>query len=261
MKSNNKMKHRREKMLQLICEAPVTTINELAEFFSVSTETIRKDIEFLEEQDLVIRIHGGVAPKERKSNETPFSTRSTHNLAQKQRIAQAAYHMIKPGDSIILESGTTVQELTKLLADDQELLKSLVIITMSFRIMEILQESSYSHVFFLGGRVRRDDFMTYGHYTISMLQQFHVDKAFIGGAGINRELVLTDYFDEEIMLRRQILASSDKTILLADSSKMDKTTIFSVCNLKDIYRLITDKDCPGEVTNLFDQNKISYRLV
>ena len=62
MKSNNKMKHRREKMLQLICEAPVTTINELAEFFSVSTETIRKDIEFLEEQDLVIRIHGRVAP-------------------------------------------------------------------------------------------------------------------------------------------------------------------------------------------------------
>ena len=107
MKSNNKMELRREKILELIHRAPVTTISELAEFFSVSTETIRKDIEFLDEQDLVIRIHGGVAPKEHNSNETLFADRSTHNLVQKQRIAQAAFHMIKPGDSIILESGTT----------------------------------------------------------------------------------------------------------------------------------------------------------
>lgn len=261
MKSNNKMELRREKILELIHRAPVTTISELAEFFSVSTETIRKDIEFLDEQDLVIRIHGGVAPKEHNSNETLFADRSTHNLAQKQRIAQAAFHMIKPGDSIILESGTTVQQLTELLAGDKALLKTLVIVTMSFRIMEILQESSYDNVFFLGGKVRQDDFMTFGHYTVSMLQNFHVDKAFISCAGISADLTITDYFDEEVMLRRQILASSDKAILLADSSKMNKTTIFSVCNLQEVYRLISDKDCPKKMTDLFDQEQISYRLV
>ena len=169
--------------------------------------------------------------------------------------------MIKPGDSIILESGTTVQQLTELLAGDKALLKTLVIVTMSFRIMEILQESSYDNVFFLGGKVRQDDFMTFGHYTVSMLQNFHVDKAFISCAGISADLTITDYFDEEVMLRRQILASSDKAILLADSSKMNKTTIFSVCNLQEVYRLISDKDCPKKMTDLFDQEQISYRLV
>lgn len=261
MKANSKMNVRRMKMIEFIRRSPVTTISDLADFFSVSTETIRKDIEYLDSKNLVVRIHGGVAPKEYKSNEPSFADRSAQNLVQKQKIAQAARDMIKPGDSIIIENGTTLQELTKLLAGDKELLNSLVIITMSFRIMEILQSSTYSNVFFLGGRVRKDDFMTCGHYTLSMLKQFHVDKAFIGGAGINTDLILTDYFDEEVVLRRQIIAAADKTFLLADSSKMNKTTIFSVCRLQDIYSLITDNGCPEEMKKLFAQNQINYQLV
>lgn len=261
MKPNSKIDIRREKMVDLIRRSPVTTINELAEVFSVSTETIRKDIEYLDEQDLIIRIHGGVAPKVSKGDEKSYGLRYSENLDEKKAIAEAACNMITPGDSIILENGTTLLELAKILANRPELLQTLIIVTMSFRIVEILKNSDFGKVFFLGGWIRKDDYMSYGQHTLSLLKDFHVDKAFISCAGLNTNLDVTDYFDEEVMLRRQILQSSDKSILLADSSKMNKTTIFSVCNLKDIYRLITDKGCDRTMIDCFDKYNINYKLV
>jgi DeoR/GlpR family transcriptional regulator of sugar metabolism len=261
MQTNSKIDIRREKMLELIQRSPVTTINDLADFFSVSAETVRKDIEYLDERDLIIRIHGGVAPKVSKGDEKSFNLRYSQNLDKKMAIAEAACNMITPGDSIIIENGTTLQELAKVLVSRPELLKTLIIVTMSFRILEILKDSDFGKVFFLGGWVRKDDYMSYGQHTISLLKEFHVDKAFIGCAGLDRNLEITDYFDEEVMLRRQIIASCDKSILLADSSKMNKTILFSVCSLKDIYRLITDKECDKNMTKIFDNNNINYKLV
>ena len=261
MQSNNKIDVRREKMLDVIRRSPVTTINELAEFFSVSAETVRKDIEYLDEQDLIIRIHGGVAPKVSTGNEKSYDIRYAENLEKKKAIAEAACNMITPGDSVIIESGTTMQELTKVLTGRPELLQTLTVITMSFRVVEILKDSNFEKVFFLGGWIRKDDYMSYGHHTIELLKDFHADKAFISCAGLNTKLEVTDYFDEEVMLRRQILKSCDKSILLADSSKMNKTTILSVCSAKDIYRLITDRECSKAMTDLFNKNHINYKLV
>lgn len=248
-------------MVDHIQRSPVTTINELAEIFSVSAETIRKDIEYLDEQDLIVRIHGGVAPKVSKGDEKSYDLRYSENLDKKKAIAEAACNMIVPGDSIIMENGTTLLEMAKILVNRPELLKTLIIVTMSFRIVEILKNSDFEKVFFLGGWVRKDDFMSYGPHTITLLKDFHVDKAFISCAGLNSNMDVTDFFDEEVMLRRQILASCDKSILLADSSKMNKTTIFSVCNLKDVNRLITDKGCDKTMTDIFDKNNINYKLV
>lgn len=261
MKAKSKIDIRRDGIIKLIRSSPVTTINELAEVFSVSTETIRKDIEYLDELDLIIRIHGGVAPKINKGDEKSYDTRYLENLEKKKAIAEAACNSIAPGDSIILENGTTLIEMAKILANRPELLKTLIIITMSFRIVEILKNSDFEKIFFLGGWIRKDDYMTYGSHTLGILKEFHVDKAFISCAGLTKDLEITDYFDEEVMLRRQILHSSDKSFLLADSSKLDKSTILSVCSLKDIYRLITDKGCSKTMIDQFEKNKINYKLV
>lgn len=89
MQSSNKIDVRREKMLDVIQRSPVTTINELAEFFSVSAETVRKDIEYLDEQDLIIRIHGGVAPKVSTGSEKSYDIRYAENLEKKKEIGRA----------------------------------------------------------------------------------------------------------------------------------------------------------------------------
>lgn len=261
MKTNNKMLLRREQIMNIIRKSPITTVSQLSEALSVSKETIRKDIQYLTERDLILRIHGGVSPKEISELEPTYNTRSTHNLELKQRIAKAAYKTIQPGEFILLESGTTVQELAKLLVQDPELLSSLCIITLSFHIMEIFQNSTFDKLYFLGGRVRKNDMITYGHYTLSMLQDFHIDKAFIGAAAIDDNLTITDFFDEEVQMRRQIISSSDQTTLMIDHSKMQKTAFFTICNLNQIHQVITDTDCPQDMIELFEQKNIQYKLV
>lgn len=260
MNSNNKMTLRREQIMNIIRRSPITTVNQLAHELCVSKETIRKDIQYLAERDLILRIHGGVSPKEISVMEPTYNSRSTHNLETKQRIAAAAFQTIHPGESILLESGTTVQELARLLVQDAALLNSLCIITLSFHITEIFKDSNLDKLYFLGGRVRKNDMITYGHYALSMLQDFHIDKAFIGAAAIDNSLTITDYFDEEVHLRRQIISASDETVLLIDSSKMNKTAFFTICNLEEIRQVITDAACPREMTELFTQRNIPYTL-
>lgn len=260
MNSNNKMTLRREQIMNIIRRSPITTVNQLAHELCVSKETIRKDIQYLADRDLILRIHGGVSPKEISVMEPTYNSRSAHNLETKQRIAAAAFQTIRPGESILLESGTTVQELARLLAQDAALLNSLCVITLSFHITEIFKDSNLDKLYFLGGRVRKNDMITYGHYALSMLQDFHIDKAFIGAAAIDNSLTITDYFDEEVHLRRQIISASDETILLIDSSKMNKTAFFTICNLEEIRQVITDAACPREMTELFTQRNISYTL-
>ena len=90
MNSNNKMTLRREQIMNIIRRSPITTVNQLAHELSVSKETIRKDIQYLAERDLILRIHGGVSPKEISIMEPTYNSRSTHNLETKQNMVAAA---------------------------------------------------------------------------------------------------------------------------------------------------------------------------
>lgn len=257
----SKMEIRREKIMEMLSLSPVVSIAELAEKLMVSSETIRKDIEYLDEKGLVARIHGGVAPIEKKNEEKSYQLRYNQNIEQKRAIARTACDLIMPGDSIIIESGTTMQELAKCLAEKPDLLRTLMIVTMSFRVAEILTASDYGKIFFLGGWIRKDDYMSYGYHALDMLKDFNVDKTFIGCAGINQNLDVTDYFDDEIMLRRQILKCSNNNIMLADSSKMNRTAVMTVCNLKSLQLIITDKNCSPAMQEKMESAGISYRLV
>lgn len=261
MHKQNKMSLRRQAMLEHIASNPITTPGQLVECFGVSTETIRKDLDALVLEGLIHKVHGGVVILEQQNAEKSHDLRSVEHIEEKKRIALAARDLIEPGDAIILENGTTVMELARCLKDRPELLKSILVITMSFRIADILKDCEGIQMFFLGGWLRQGDLMAYGQSTMNILREFNADKAFIGSAGLNEKLSVTDYFDEEVAMRKQIIDNTKHTILLMDSSKLYKTKLLNVCKLADIKRLICDVGCDQKMKYLIEKEGVTMTLV
>lgn len=238
----SKIEHRHKKIVDYLSSTPIATIIELADFLQVSHETIRKDLNTLAEKDLVARVHGGVALAGKGSTSTSYDIRTNLNLEKKVKIAYAASKLIEPGDSIILESSTTNTELSKILLSDEDLLKTLIIITNSFRIANMFDANqSCSRLFFLGGWSNFSEHSTYGQFTIKALKAFKADKAFISGAALSKDFILTGYDDDDIQFQKQAISSAASSILLIDSSKLNCSALLTVCDCKTFDYIVTDK--------------------
>lgn len=261
MRKESKSDLRRKAMLAFVASAPITTPGQLVERFEVSAETVRRDLEQLVQEGLIYRVHGGVAPMEQQNNEKPLDLRSCENTEEKRRIAAAACRLIEPGDAVIIESGTTMMELACALREQKELLRTILVITMSLDIANILRDCEGLRLFFLGGWLRSGDLFAYGQHTLGALRDFNADKAFISGAGLNDKLVLTDYFDEEVVLRKQILDCAKSTVLLVDSSKFYKTRLLNVCHISRVERIITDSGCSQMMKRAVEEAGVKITIV
>lgn len=248
---------RREYMLELIRNSPITTTSTLASMLNVSGETIRRDLGYLEEVGLIAKVHGGVVAINQKGVEIPYQKRAEERVLEKQAIAREAYKLIKSGDSMILDGGTTIFELAKLLVDREDIL----VITPSLVIGSFLISSSKCRVFLTGGWVRREDMTMFGNAAINTIEKFHVDKVFVGGAGVTCQHGLTDYFDEEVNLRKTILKASDEKILLVDNSKLVNTALLSVAPITEFTTIITDEGSPEDETDKMRELGIDVKVV
>lgn len=233
---------RRKKILDLLAQVPISSTMQLADATDVSTETMRKDLDALAEEGLIIKVHGGVALSNANASEIPFDLRATRNVAEKRSIAKAAIHLIEESDSIVLESCTTNFELAKALTSQPELLETLVVVTNSFSIATVFDGvCRCKKLFFLGGWVSSAQHSTKGYQTAKMLNDFHVNKAFISGAALTEDLVLSGYYDDDVEFQKMAINSSEETVLMIDSSKFRQAAILSVAHLSELDYLVTDK--------------------
>lgn len=239
---SEKLAARRKEILKLLSQVPISSTQQLAAETDVSTETMRKDLDALADEGLIIKVHGGVALAGGHVNEIPFDLRARRNVAEKRRIAQTALNLLKPDDSIVLEGCTTNLELAKALGFKPELLGTLVIITNSFSIASALEFGRKCRkLFFLGGWVNPQQYGSHGYQTTQMLSDFHVNKAFISGAALTDEYVLTGYYDDDVAFQKMAIQSASETILMIDSSKFGQAAILSVAHLSAVDWLVTDK--------------------
>lgn len=257
----NKTNQRRDEMLESIATAPITTPGQLVEKFHVSSETIRKDLTYLARKGLVHKVHGGVVPAERRNIEKSHEMRSVENIETKQRIGTAAARLVQPGDAIVIENGTTMVEFALALRQRVDVLPNTMVITMSFRIADILKDCEGLKLFFLGGWLRNGDLLAYGHHTCRALADFNPDKAFISSASMNEDLYVSDYFDEEIIIRQQILRVAKEKILLLDSSKLYQTSLMNVCHLREIQHLVTDSNASRTTRRKIKETGVELTVV
>ncbi|MGL4987303.1 MAG: DeoR/GlpR family DNA-binding transcription regulator [Treponemataceae bacterium] len=245
---------RRVKITNYINTRKKATAHELCEHFKVSIATIRNDLKDLESADFITRTHGGAIVKSKSSQELDLAFR-TDNLKAKQSMSAKALNLIDDGDTVILDSGTTIHELAKMLGNK----KNLTIITNDITCASIVEYFGFA-VVILGGVLHNGFHWTTGVSTLKMLSGLNADKCFLSAGGFSIEkgiavgsLALAD-------LKREMIKCAAQNILLCDNSKFEKNKLAKFADLHEIDIFITD-DMSNEMKTLMKETDIEIIFV
>lgn len=232
---------RRSYVLDQLEEKGHVSVNDLSGELGVSDVTIRKDLQFLEDQDLLIRTHGGAIPANEFAYDVPFEEKAQRQKEEKRRIGKAAVEMISDQDTLILDSGTTTLQIVRNLGDVEDL----TISTNSIHIALETLGMSDLRVLLLGGTVRSKSASVVGPYAEQMLRDHSFSKLFLAGDGFDIDYGLTTTDDREAYLNRLMIDSAEQTIVVVDSSKFGRRGLCRICEPSDMDVVITD-DIPNE---------------
>lgn len=243
---------RREKIFDLIREDGHAKVLELSRIFKVTEVTIRQDLEKLEDEGLVVREHGGAYLKNISANVQNIELLNNENMAEKESIAKKAVEMINDGDTIILDSGSTVSEIAKHIAG----FKNLTVITNALNIALILGADPEINLILTGGEFKAPTLSLTGQKAADSLEGLHVDKLFLATAGIALKSGLTYPSISDICVKRAMIESADVVYLVADSSKIGKSSFASLGALSLIDYLITDSKINEDYIDIFSRHDI-----
>ena len=235
---------RRNKILELLSRRSSVTVTELTGLFQVSLETIRRDLEYLEQQGALKRVHGGALSMNRMQSYTGLSERSTEHQPEKRQIARAALSHIHEGERIALDAGSTTSELAHLLCDS---FQELTIVTASLPIFEILSEKPGFQVILTGGFYLPGEKAFYGRLALDMIRQLHVSAFFHAPSALSLNFGLSEHIRELVEVQRAFIAAADQVFVLADSSKFETCAALTVCDLSPRFLYLTDNGLSDEI--------------
>lgn len=238
---------RYEKILEMIKENNIIKITDITEKLGVSNETARRDLETLQDQKLLKRVHGGAILEDSVSNMTSAAkaTPTTGiSFSEKVAIGKAAASLVRNGETIFLDIGSTTLQIARFLKEK----KNLTVITTSLAIINELANSEVN-IIVLGGKLQHDDQFIFSQYTGEIFERYYVDKSFIGCGGITSNGGVTDYSDEYCLNRKVVKEHSNKTILVFDSQKLGKNALARVCSINDVNMIVSDSNLKAEFVN------------
>ncbi|MCB0284595.1 MAG: DeoR/GlpR transcriptional regulator [Calditrichaeota bacterium] len=227
---------RRSKILESIEEEGQLRVHELSERFGVSVVTIRNDLIQLEKKNLLIRTHGGAIKEKRVNIDFALSQKTKMNTDEKLRIAKKAVEFIKEGDTIILDSGSTTQLIAKQIKN----FKNITVLTNALNIVATLSDSKDLEIIIPGGILRKRSLSLIGPIAEISVNNFSVDKLFLGVDGIDPQYGITTPNLEEAHLNRIMIERSKEIFVVTDSSKFEKQSMALITDLENIDVLITD---------------------
>lgn len=249
---------RRQKISALMRERGSVQVAPLASQFSVSMQTIRKDLHFLMRRGIAERSYGGaiLAGAVNLTSEPALDAKRAVNTDEKVRIGKLAASMVSPGDSIVLDSGTTALQVALHLPDTDEI----TVVTNDFEILAALVQKNHINVMLLGGALRRKNMAFYGAQTMSALDDLHVDKLFLGVDGFDVERGITTHHEPEAMLNRKMVEAARQVIVVTDSSKFGQICLHRIISLAEIDELVTaGDDLPTDVVTASERLGFTIR--
>lgn len=235
-------KQRYNKILELIDKEGIVHTAELVKLMGVSSETIRKDLEYLDNQGRLLRVHGGAVPldAEKEPDIAPgyisLQMRNSQHLEQKSAITSKAASLVSEGQVIALDYGSTSQIMALTL---KERFRALTVVTNSIQNALILAENPGITIILTGGVLNRDEYTLVNDFSAT-LESIHIDIMFMTVTGIDPVIGCTDQRLSEMRIQNQMHQSASRTIVLADSSKFGKASLLKICPLDEIDTIITD---------------------
>ncbi len=229
-----KREERQKRILDLLMGSEVLSVHALAKQLGVTTETIRTDLDAMEKLELITRGHG-FARANRKQIEMPFEQRVASNTEAKKVVAWRAIQEIQDGMVVYLDTGTTMYAGLDLLRSKRDL----TIVTNSLNVAEIGLDMDFE-VLLVGGVISKKGKRCSGYFAEQMLKQIHFDLAIIGADGLKDLTSFGVGLPDEIGWERQVVESASRVILIADSSKFDLYTVYTIGTFEEIDLLITN---------------------
>lgn len=203
----------------------------------VSQETVRRDLVTLERRGLLVRVHGGATNTAGGfGEEPPFDERSGLERQAKVAIGAAAAALVRPGQTVVIDIGTTAVEVARALPADHRG----TVATCSLLVAAELSTRPNIEVLVSGGRLRAGDLACSNAQALAFFADLRADVAFLGSGGVDASAGLTDFHLDEVATRRLMLANTVRSYILADSSKFGRVAPHRVCGLEDVDGLITD---------------------
>ncbi|MBO1001830.1 DeoR/GlpR family DNA-binding transcription regulator [Pseudogracilibacillus auburnensis] len=239
-------------ILEMLEVSQIVKVPELCERFNVSIETVRRDLEFLEQEGKLKRVYGGAVLNRQSSAEPSYNTRSTRNAAEKAMIGKKTAELISDGETLMIDLGTTTLEVARYLKDK----KNLTIITNCMTIAQELVDVSTFRVILPGGILRPNELALSGFISEQFMREFNVDKTIIGVGGITKDNGISDYHLEETRVRKIMIEKGKQIIAVADHSKFGIKALVNVCSIDEIDTIVTNDKLKSNIAQEYIEQGI-----
>ena len=238
------VEERRRRILEVLESQERVTVEELVRRFEVSAVTIRGDLDALADLGAVVRSHGGALKRTEAPEDVPITVKETLHHAEKVRIGHCAAHMIRDGETIMLDSGTTTAEVARQIRFLK--LRSLNVITNALNIAMELANLPHLRLIMIGGVLRQMSYSLAGPPAEQTLRGLHADCLFLGVDGLDPEIGLMTPDVVEAQLNAVMIQVSREVVVVADSSKFQRRSLSVIAKLDVVHKVITDSGASAE---------------
>lgn len=243
---------RRNAILEKLQAERRVVVSELSSLYDVSEETIRRDLEKLENEGYAIKSYGGAVLNENANLDLPFNVRKNTNVVGKQKIAELISEMIRDGEHIFLDASSTAVAIAKAIKHKNDI----TIITNSLEIAIELLEAPGCKIISTGGVVTESSFALVGHVTDRTISSYCVDRAIVSSKGFDLKAGFTDSDERHANNKKSMLAGARVKILAVDHSKFNRISFARIGDLRDVTMIVTDEKPEDEWLQKFAEYNV-----
>lgn len=247
----DQISERQMQILALAREAGRVDVEELSTSFDVSAQTIRKDLNALCDKQLLQRVHGGAIVGSGIEN-VSYEARRLLAPDGKKLIGQKAAELIPDNSSLLINIGTTTEQVARSLKNH----RGLLVITNNVNAIEIMKHFAGVELIVAGGQVRKADGGIVGVAAVDFINQFKVDYAVIGVSAIDEDGTLLDYDFREVRVAQAIIKNARNVILVADSMKLERKAPIRIAGIDEIDTIVTDRPFPAALQEICERENV-----
>lgn len=245
---------RQAKIYEKVLKDDAVSTSSLVKEFGVSIETIRRDFLEMEKKNQLKRVHGGAIKVGNMRSFIELPQRHRTHEAEKTELAKVAVSMIKEGDFIALDSGSTAIYFAEAL---KETFERLTIVTHSLDVFQILRDHKNFDILLCAGHYMKNENAFYGILTAELLDRLHVEKSFVCPSSVSLDYGVSDFHPDLCMVQKKLIDIADTVYILADNSKFEKRALMKLCDMKPEYKYISDSGLNEELKKLYHENGIN----
>lgn len=235
-------RQRRQQIMQMLVDHGTVQVAELSEQFGVSSVTIRSDLTHIESQGLATRSHGGASLVRTPPQEQDIREKDTLNMPRKELIGALAAQLVKPGDNILIDSGSTTMTLARHLRAHRDL----TVMTNGLNIAWELGGAPHVKLLLTGGVLHKQSLSLHGSQAEASLNLYGFDTLFLGVDGLDLQFGLTTHQEAEASLNHRMVERARRIVVLTDASKFGRVSLHRIARLDEIHTVITDDGISAE---------------